>query len=68
MFQAVELGLGTLWVMYFDPAKLAEEFAVPENLVPAALLILGYAADDAIPAERHAQRHPLDELVSWEKW
>jgi nitroreductase len=68
MFQAVELGLGTLWVMHFDPVKLAEEFAVPENLVPAALLILGYAADDAVPADRHAQRKALDELVSWEKW
>ncbi|MDR1129857.1 MAG: nitroreductase family protein [Prevotellaceae bacterium] len=68
MFQAVELGLGTLWVMHFDPAKLVEEFAVPENLVPAALLILGYAADDAVPADRHAQRHPLDKLVSWGKW
>jgi nitroreductase len=68
MFQAVDLGLGTLWVMHFDPAKLVEEFAIPEHLVPAALLILGYAADDAVPADRHTQRHPLDKLVSWEKW
>jgi nitroreductase len=67
MFQAVELGLGTLWVMHFDPAKLVEEFAIPENLVPTALLILGYAADDAAPTDRHTQRHPLDKLVSWEK-
>jgi nitroreductase len=68
MFQAVELGLGTLWVMHFDPAKLVEEFAVPENLAPVALLILGWAAEDAVPTDRHAQRKALDELVSWEKW
>jgi nitroreductase len=68
MFQAVELGLGTLWVMHFDPARLAKEFAVPDNLVPTALLILGYPADDAAPADRHAQRHPLDKLVSWGQW
>jgi nitroreductase len=67
MYQAVELGLGTLWVMYFDPAKLIAEFAIPENLVPTALLILGYPADDAAPAERHTQRQPLEKLVSWEK-
>jgi nitroreductase len=67
MFQAVELGLGTLWVMHFDPAKLVEEFAIPDNLVPAALLILGYPAEDAAPADRHTQRRPLEELVAWNK-
>jgi nitroreductase len=65
MFQAVELGLGTLWVMHFDPARLVGEFAIPDNLVPTAILIVGYAADDAVPADRHTQRHPLDKLVSW---
>jgi nitroreductase len=68
MFQAVELGLGTLWVMHFDPAALVREFAIPDHLVPTALLILGYAADDAVPADRHTQRHPLDTLVSREQW
>jgi nitroreductase len=68
MFQAVELGLGTLWVMHFDPARLVVEFAIPDNLVPTALLILGYAADDAVPADRHSQRLPLDTLVSREQW
>jgi nitroreductase len=67
MYQAVELGLGTLWVMFFDPAKLIAEFAIPDNLAPTALLILGYPADDAAPADRHTQRHPLEKLVSWEK-
>jgi nitroreductase len=67
MFQAVELGLGTLWVMHFDPERLVKEFAIPDNLVPTALLILGYAADDSVPADRHTQRRPLEELVSWEQ-
>jgi hypothetical protein len=26
---------------------MVEEFAIPDNLVPTAALILGYAADDA---------------------
>jgi nitroreductase len=67
MFQAVELGLGTLWVMHFDPAKLIEEFNIPDNLVPTALLILGHAAEDSVPADRHTQRRPLEELVTWNK-
>ncbi|MFP3041719.1 nitroreductase family protein, partial [Treponema primitia] len=68
MYQAVELGLGTLWVMFFDPAKLIAEFAIPENLVPTALLILGYPADNAVPTDRHTQRHPPEKLVAWEKF
>ncbi|GHV73226.1 nitroreductase [Spirochaetia bacterium] len=67
MYQAVELGLGTLWVMFFDPAKLVEEFAIPDNLVPVSLLILGYPADNAAPADRHFQRHPTEKILSWEK-
>jgi nitroreductase len=67
MFQAVELGLGTLWVMFFDPEKLAGEFALPDNLVPTALLILGYPAEDSAPTPMHTQRRPLDDLVTWNK-
>jgi nitroreductase len=67
MYQAVELGLGTLWVMHFDPAKAIEEFAIPQNLVPAAILILGYPADDAAAADRHNDRQALEKMVSWEK-
>jgi nitroreductase len=62
MFQAVELGLGTTWVMFFDPAAVVTEFKLPESLVPAALLIFGYPADDAAPADRHYQRLPLEQI------
>jgi nitroreductase len=65
MYQAAELGLGSLWVMFFDPAKLRAEFAIPENLVPMALLILGYA-DDAPPPSK--PRLPIEKTVSWEKF
>ncbi|AEF84508.1 nitroreductase family protein [Treponema primitia ZAS-2] len=67
MYQAVELGLGTLWVMHFDPAVLVKEFNIPENLVPAAILMLGYPGDDASPADRHGERAPLEKTVFWEK-
>ena len=30
-----------------------------------ALLLLGYAADDAAPASAHSVRKPLSETVSW---
>jgi nitroreductase len=63
MLQAADIGLGTTWVMFFDPAKTVEEFNFPETLVPVAFLPLGYPAPDAVPADRHTQRHPLERIV-----
>jgi nitroreductase len=68
MLQAAEIGLGTTWVMYFDPAKLIAEFGLPEKLLPVALLILGYPAGDAAPAERHNQRTSLDSMVFYDRF
>jgi nitroreductase len=44
-----------------------KEFNIPENLVPAAILMLGYPGDDAVPADRHGERVPLEKTVFWEK-
>ena len=41
MLQAHELGLGTTWVMYFDPKETIAQFALPENLLPVAILPIG---------------------------
>jgi nitroreductase len=63
MLQAQALGLGTCWVMYFDPAKTAEAFDLPAHIVPVALLPLGYPDEDAAPAKQHGSRVPLDKLL-----
>jgi len=63
MLAAYDLGLGTCWVMYFDPAKTAELFALPENIVPVAFLPIGYPADDATPAPGHVQKKALDDIL-----
>ena len=65
MLEAAEQGLGSTWVAYFDPAKVVEEFNVPDKLVPVALLPIGYAADDAAPAAQHNSRVPLSEIVRY---
>ena len=49
--------------MYFDQAKTAELFALPKNIVPVAMLPIGYLADNAAPADRHGQREALDKLL-----
>ena len=65
MLKATELGLGTLWVGLFDPQKITDTFELPEQEIPFALLLLGYAAEDATPAPAHSARKPLSETVSW---
>ena len=63
MLQAWELGIGSTWVMHFNPFKMREEFAVPENFVPVALLVMGYPSPDALPNERHTIYRPIEETV-----
>lgn len=65
MLEAAALGLGTTWVMYFDADKAIKEFELPANIVPTALLPLGYPAADAAPAPRHTEFRPEAELVSY---
>lgn len=68
MLQATELGLGTVWVCYFKPDVLREEFQLPDNLEPVNILVIGYSADKLADTERFdTQRIPMDELVSYEK-
>jgi nitroreductase len=66
MLQAADIGLGTTWIMFFDPAKAAEAFKLPEKLIPVAFLILGYPADESVPSEQHSRRHPLDTIVYYD--
>jgi len=63
MMQAQDLGLGSCWVMFFDPAKTAEVFALPENIVPVAFLPVGYAAEDAEPSAKHGERFELKDIL-----
>jgi nitroreductase len=63
MLAAHDLGLGSCWVMHFDPQKTAELFALPENIVPVAMLPMGYPADNAAPSDRHSEKYPLEHIL-----
>ncbi len=49
MLEAEELGLGSVWVLLFDPNKVREAFHLPDNIKPICLLPVGYPAQNAVP-------------------
>ena len=56
---ATEQGLATCWVCNFDANLCKELFVLPENVEPAVIIPLGYAADEMKPKSRKA----IDEIV-----
>ena len=68
MLMAYSLGIGSCWVMHFDPFKMREEFNIPENYEPHALLVMGYPCEDSEPIEMHAKVRPLDEVVFYDRF
>lgn len=68
MLQATALGLGSVWICYFKPDVLKEEFQLPDHLEPINILAIGYGDEAPASPDRHGQtRIPIRELVSYEK-
>lgn len=68
MLEAHSIGVGSCWVMHFIPEKMREEFNIPENFEPAALLVMGYPAEDAKPLNLHSEFRPLDDIVFYDSF
>lgn len=67
MLEATELGLGTVWVCYFKPDIIKNEFELPDTLEPVNILVIGYSDEEPMPLNRHSgNRIPLSKLVSYE--
>ena len=64
MYQAEELGIGSLIVGIYKEALLRERFRIPETFEIVSLLMLGYPAPDCEPhPQLHFERKPLEETV-----
>ena len=68
MLQAAELDIGTCWVGHFDPWKIKDLFNIPENIVPVAILDMGYPDEKGQPHPVHWKRKDLDETVVYESF
>lgn len=66
MYQAQDLGIGSLVVGIYKEEMLRERFNIPEHYEIVVLLMLGYPAEDAAPHEvLHFTRKELSETVSY---
>jgi nitroreductase len=63
MMAAENIGLGTLWVLRFDPAKVSEQFSLPEHIIPISMLAVGYPTRDATRSAGHGQRFSKDRML-----
>ena len=62
---AADEGLGSCWINFFQPEKMAAELGLPENEEVLMMLDLGYAADGVKPTPGHSARKPQSETVSY---
>lgn len=68
MLEAQDLGLGTTWVMAFNPAKARDLFGVPDELEIVALMPTGYPADDVAVSPLHSKFKNKEDIVSYNEF
>lgn len=68
MLQATELGLGSVWICWFEPTILRKEFNLPDNWEPINILAIGYTDEVPKPLNRFdSERKPIDQTVFYEE-
>lgn len=68
MLQAYSMGVGSTWVMHFDPVAMRNEYKIPENIEPVALLVMGYPAPDSVPISLHFEYRDMSETVVYNEF
>ncbi len=65
MLEAVNLGLGTVWIRWFNSKELQKSFDLPSNIVPVCLLPIGYESDDSTYRKgfHDVRKSLLDEVI-----
>ena len=64
MLEAADMGLGTVFIGWYDEGRMREVLGVPEQFRIVGMTPLGYPAKEPRPVPRKE----LDELVHWETW
>ncbi len=66
MLMAHSLGVGSCWVMHFDPEAMRKAYNIPENIEPLSLLVMGYPAEGVKPLDMHNKTRDLSEIVKYD--
>lgn len=67
MLAATDLGLGSVWICYFNASVLKKELNIPYNYEPVNMLAIGYEAGEGQSPDRHDKmRKKLNETVTYE--
>jgi nitroreductase len=62
MLEAASIGLGTVWISYFDHDKARNLLNIPENYEINGMLYIGYQADDFEPnPNMTGKRFPIEQ-------
>ncbi|MBU3186212.1 hypothetical protein [Clostridium estertheticum] len=62
MLEVAELGLGSTFSGNFNDT-IREAFALPDYIIPVALLPVGYASSDSVPNQLHCKRYDINKTV-----
>lgn len=65
MLEATEQGLGTVWVAAFYQEMVKKVFDLSDNIIPVALIPIGYPSDRAKPSFRHDIRKDITETAEF---
>ncbi len=65
MLEAFDQGIGSCWVRGFDRNEVIMEFQLPDNLIPEAMMPMGYPAEDSVPGRFHSENIPIDKMVRY---
>lgn len=63
MLEATNLGLGSVWICYFNPHIIKTHFNLPDEYEPINILAVGYSSADQPINSNHQQRKPIHELL-----
>ena len=64
MLEAASIGLGTVWISYFDKGKARELLRLPANWEINNMIYIGYPAENFVPNPKMSgKRYPLSHSV-----
>lgn len=65
MIEGWEQGIGSCWVMHYRPEDLKKALDLPDNIESTALLVMGYADEEAIPGPGHSASKKSEDIVKY---